>query len=168
MLVNGKSTEKWQPVQTRPVSLDGAAVLAEDAAMNIPPLPQLPLGIRVMDEDHYALEQMFSRTPEIADESLRPHLDAIIAAIAAHFAREEAEMERLRVPVLPCHRGQHAALLAEAEKLRERFVAAEPAMRRHLVGYVLAQLVANHIATLDRIASEHFEEKIDYSQMTPA
>jgi hemerythrin-like metal-binding protein len=144
--------------------LDGAGHLPEEGAMNI---PQLPLGVRVMDEDHYALEQMFARTPYCADDELGAHLDAIAAALAAHFAREEAEMERVGVPMLPCHRGQHATLLAEVEKLRERFARAAPAMRRHLIGYVLAQNVASHIAGVDRISSDFFADRIDYSRSAP-
>jgi hemerythrin len=133
--------------------------------MKLPQLPQLPLGVRVMDEDHYALEQMFVRTAQIADDGLTAHLDAIVAELAAHFAREEAEMERVGVPVLPCHRGQHAALLAEAEALREAFALAEPRMRRHLIGFTLAQKMANHIAGVDQISSSFFDEKLDYSQL---
>ncbi len=57
-------------------------------------LPQLPLGVAMMDEDHYALEQMFVATTQIADAGLPAHLDAIIAEIRGHFAREEAEMQR--------------------------------------------------------------------------
>ena len=128
-------------------------------------LPQLPLGVRIMDEDHYAIEQMFAATAGVADSGLTAHLDAIVAEIAAHFAREEAEMERVGVPILSCHRGQHAALLAEAEKLRESFALAEPKMRRHLIGFTLARLVANHIASVDQISSTFFDEKIDYSRM---
>jgi hemerythrin-like metal-binding protein len=128
-------------------------------------LPQLPLGVRVMDEDHYALEQMLARTAEIADDGLTAHLDAIVVELAAHFAREEVEMERVAVPVLPCHRGQHAALLAEAEILREGFALAEPSMRRHLIGFTLAQKIANHIASVDQISSSFFDEKLDYSRM---
>ena len=122
-------------------------------------LPQLPLGVAVMDDDHYALEQMFSRTPTIEDDGLPTHLDAIIEAISAHFAREEAEMERVGVPILHCHKGQHAALLQEAEKLRESFSGAEARMRRHLIGFVLAQHVANHIASIDQISSGFFDRK---------
>ena len=130
-------------------------------------LPQLPLGVRVMDEDHFALEQMFARVPALADDALPTHLDAILDEIRAHFTREEAEMERVGVPILPCHRSQHAALLAEAEKLRESFARAEPAMRRHLIGYALAQLLANHIASVDQISSQFFDDKIDYASMAP-
>ena len=131
-------------------------------------LPQLPLGVAVMDDDHYALEQMFARTPLVEDADLAAHLDAIIAAIGAHFVREEAEMERVGVPILHCHKGQHAALLAEGETLRENFSRAEARMRRHLIGFVLAQLVANHIATVDQISSTFFNQKIDYRQLEPA
>jgi hemerythrin-like metal-binding protein len=117
-----------------------------------------------MDEDHYAIEQMLARTPLIEADDLPAHLDAVLAEISAHFAREEAEMERVGVPILHCHRGQHAALLAEAEKLRDSFVRADERMRRHLIGFALAQLVAHHIASVDRISSGFFSEKVDYSE----
>ena len=126
--------------------------------------PQLPLGVAVMDEDHYALEQMFSRTPMLEDADLPAHLDGLIKAIGAHFAREEAEMERVGVPILHCHKGQHAALLQEAERLRDGFSAANPRMQRHLIGFVLAQHVANHIASIDQISSTFFERKIESAQ----
>jgi hemerythrin len=90
-------------------------------------LPQLPLGVAVMDEDHYALEQMFARTPQIEDADLPAHLDAIIEAIRAHFAREEAEMERVRVPTCnairastpPCSRRRTFCAKAFSARTRE-------------------------------------------------
>ncbi|HUO54307.1 MAG TPA: hemerythrin domain-containing protein [Rhodoblastus sp.] len=126
-------------------------------------LPQLPLGVRVMDEDHYALEQMFAGTESVDDAGLRAHLDAILAEIAAHFGREEAEMERVGVPVLQCHRLQHAVLLAEAEKIRQAFGGAANGTRRRLIAFNLARLVADHVASVDRISSGFCPEKIDYS-----
>jgi hemerythrin-like metal-binding protein len=119
-----------------------------------------------MDEDHYALEQMFALTPNVEDADLVAHLDAIIAAIRVHFVREEAEMERVRAPILHCHKGQHEALLREAETLREGFLRTEPRMQRHLIGFVLAQFVANHIASIDQISSAFFDVKVDYAQET--
>ncbi|WP_298422909.1 hemerythrin domain-containing protein [Rhodoblastus sp.] len=127
-------------------------------------LPQLPLGVRVMDEDHFVLEQMFARTAEIDDSGLPAHLDAILAEIAAHFLREEAEMERVGVPILHCHRGQHAALLAEGEKLRQAFPGANARGQRRLIVFNLAQLVANHVASVDQISSAFFDKKVDYSK----
>jgi hemerythrin len=124
-------------------------------------LPQLPLGVPVMDEDHYVLEQMFAQTARIEDSGLAAHLDAILAEIAAHFRREEAEMERVGVPILSCHRIQHAALLDEGAKIRAFFPGAEPRARRRLIEFNLAQLVANHVAGPDRVSSEFFGEKAD-------
>ena len=37
-------------------------------------------------------------------------------------------------------------------------------MRRHLIGFTLAQHVANHIASVDQISSTFFNQKIDYAQ----
>lgn len=126
-------------------------------------LPQLPLGVAVMDEDHYTLEQMFARAPKIEDAGLPAHLDAVIAEIRAHFAREEEAMEKAGVPILHCHRGQHAALLHEAEVLRETFSRADAPMRRHLIGFTLARLVADHVAGIDQVSSTFFDQKIDYA-----
>ncbi len=126
-------------------------------------LPQLPLGVRVMDEDHYVLEQMFAQAARIADSGLAAHLDAILAEIAAHFAREEAEMERVGVPILACHRVQHAALLDEAKKIAAFFPSAEPQGQRGLIAFNLAQLVADHVAGPDRASSDFFVERVDYS-----
>ena len=126
-------------------------------------LPIYPLGVPLMDEDHFALEQMFARTPYLADVELEAHFDAIQREIAAHFAREEAEMARVGVPVLHCHRSQHAALLQEVEALRQNFSRADAPMRRHLIGFVMAQLVANHIANVDRIAATFFGQTWDGS-----
>jgi hemerythrin-like metal-binding protein len=111
---------------------------------------------------------MFFRTPLVEDADLPAHLDAILEAIRAHFVREEAEMERVGVPILHCHKGQHAALLEEAGKLREAFSRAEARMQRHLIGFVLAQMVANHIATIDQISSTFFDQKVDYRGVEPA
>ncbi len=124
-------------------------------------LPQLPLGVAVMDDDHHVLEQMFARTSQIDEAELSAHLDAIIEEIRAHFMREEAAMEQARVPILHCHRGQHAALLQEAEKLREGFLRVDGRMRRRLIGWALARLVADHVASVDRISSTFFDQKVD-------
>lgn len=70
-------------------------------------------------------------------------------------------MERVGVPILSCHRIQHAALLDEAAKIRAFFPSAEPHVQRRLIAFNLAQLVANHVAGPDRVSSEFFGEKID-------
>lgn len=120
-------------------------------------LPRLPLGVAVMDEDHFALEQMLARTPQVDDAGLPAHLDAIIAEIRAHFLREEAAMEKVGVPILQCHKGQHEALLKEADTLRGNVSRAEARVQRRLIGYALAQLLAGHIAGVDQISSTFFD-----------
>ncbi len=36
-------------------------------------------------------------------------------------------------------------------------------MQRHMIGFTLAQHVANHIASIDQISSTFFHQKIDYA-----
>ena len=127
-------------------------------------LPEIPLGVDVMDRDHYALEQMFARTPQIADDGLSAHFDALLAEITAHFAREEAAMEAADVPILHCHRGQHAALLEEAGRLRQEFERVDAPARRHAIGFRLARLVSDHVASVDAISSRFFFDKTDVSE----
>ncbi|MCW2273904.1 hypothetical protein GJ654_08090 [Rhodoblastus acidophilus] len=126
-------------------------------------LPKIPLGVDVMDRDHYALEHMFARTPQIADDDLPAHLDAILAEIAAHFVREEAAMEAAGVPILHCHRGQHAALLEEAGRLRNEFARVDAPARRHAIWFRLARLVSDHVASVDAISSRFFFDKAEES-----
>jgi hypothetical protein len=64
-------------------------------------LPQSLPGVRVMDEGHDLLEPIFAPAARIADYGLAAHLDAILAEISAHFAREETEMERAAVVSSP-------------------------------------------------------------------
>jgi hemerythrin len=73
-------------------------------------------------------------------------------------------MEKVGAPILHCHKGKHAALLQEGERLRASFAQADARMRRHLIGFVLAQHVANHIASIDQISSIFFDRKIDYAR----
>jgi hemerythrin-like metal-binding protein len=122
-------------------------------------LPVYPLGNAVMDEDHFVLEQMLAHTPHVADDLLIAHFDAIASEIAAHFKREEVAMEAVHVPVLHCHRALHAAALQEVERLRALLPQSEPPALRHLIGFTLAQLLANHIANVDQIASTFFGQE---------
>ena len=76
----------------------------------------LPLGAPVMDEDHAVLEKLFARVPTTEDARLSDLFETIASEIRDHFTREEAAMERAAVPILHCHKMQHAALLNEVER----------------------------------------------------
>jgi hemerythrin len=116
-------------------------------------LPFLPLGVPVMDADHAALAKLFDRVPSTQVEALMGLFEIIASEIRDHFAREEAVMEKAQVPVLHCHKTQHAALLVEVDAMRSRLPQDTPAMQRHLIGFVLARHVADHVAGVDQISS---------------
>ncbi|WP_296715005.1 hemerythrin family protein [Rhodoblastus sp.] len=116
-------------------------------------LPKLPLGVPLMDRDHAVLEQMFSTLPETKDANLLPLFEAIAQEICDHFSREEIMMEQAQVPILSCHKAQHAALLREVETMRAYLATAEAKVQRHQIGFVLTHLVANHVGGVDQVTS---------------
>ncbi len=124
-------------------------------------LPELPLGVAAMDDDHRALAQLFAATPNLADGELPGHLDRLLDALRAHFEREEAAMAAAQIPILHCHRGQHAALLDEAARLRQAFAGAEAPMRRHIIGFRLSHLVSDHVASADAISARLFADRLE-------
>lgn len=126
--------------------------------------PRVP----VMDRDHAMLEQMFSTLRETEDASLLPLFDAIAQEIRDHFTREEVMMEQAQVPILQCHKGQHAALLREVEAMRAYLATSEARMQRHQIGFVLAHLVANHVASVDQVTSTFLLNRPAESAPQPA
>lgn len=122
-------------------------------------LPKLPLGVPLMDRDHAVLEQMFSTLPVTKDPNLLPLFEAIAQEICDHFSREEIMMEQAQVPILPCHKAQHAALLREVETMRAYLATADARVQRHQIGFVLAHLVANHVASVDQVTSTFLTDR---------
>ena len=122
------------------------------------PQPHLPLGIPLMDEDHAALEALFADVATTADADLATLARTIVTEVTAHFGREEQLMEKAQVPILNCHRAQHAALLSEAAELLRAATTSEAL--RLVLGLHLPQLVEGHVASVDRVSSEFLRGKM--------
>ena len=111
------------------------------------------LGVPLMDRDHAAIERMFAAVADTPDESLPELFEAIAHEIVDHFAREEAAMTEARVPILLCHLELHAQLLREVERMRDEIASRGAEGARELLGAMLPQLVANHVATADTVSA---------------
>ncbi len=107
------------------------------------------LGVPLMDRDHAAIERMFAEVETTPDEGLPGLFEAIARELAEHFAREEAAMTEAQVPILLSHLELHAQLLREVERMREEIASHGAEGARQLLGAMLPQLVANHVATTD-------------------
>lgn len=118
-------------------------------------LPRLPLGVRLIDRDHAILEQMFSALPAAKDACLLPLFEAIAQEICDHFSREEIMMEQAQVPILSCHKAQHAGLLREVETMRAYLATADARVQRHQIGFILTHLVAKHVGGVDQVTSTY-------------
>ena len=107
------------------------------------------LGVPLMDRDHAAIERMFAEVEATPDEGLPGLFETIARELSAHFSREEAAMTEAKVPILLCHLELHAQLLREVEKMRQEIASRGAAGARQLLGSMLPQLIANHVATAD-------------------
>ena len=114
----------------------------------------LVLGVPEMDTDHAILHAMFDRTGATADADLAALFDEIEAEVKAHFAREEVLIDANELPIAHCHKTQHALLLSEFASARRIVETGDPATLRRLIGEVLAELVAGHVASVDRVTSQ--------------
>jgi len=114
----------------------------------------LVLGVPEMDADHEVLHAMFDRVVTTADADLPALFDAIDAEVRAHFAREEKLIDANDLPIAHCHKTQHTLLLAEFDAARARLATADAGVLRRLLGEVLPELVAGHVASVDRVTSQ--------------
>lgn len=76
-------------------------------------------------------------------------LDEVIDHVRAHFAAEEAILERLGYPHLPEHRRVHAGLLKRALQLRTRVRAGEAKLGA-VVEFLALDVVMRHLTAADR------------------
>ena len=62
-------------------------------------------------------------------------------------------MTEARVPVLLPHLELHAQLVREVEKMRDMIASGDADAARELMGAILPQLMANHIASADVVSA---------------
>ncbi len=112
------------------------------------------LGVPAIDREHLAIAALLERAAASSDAELPPLLDRIADAVAEHFEHEERLMESKRVPVLECHRAQHAMILNEIKRMQQAASLAKPSGLRLLMTTILPQLIESHVASIDRVSVE--------------
>lgn len=75
-------------------------------------------------------------------------LDELTEHIQEHFITEEAVMARTRFPLSAQHQAHHAALLAKAQSLRDRYRQHELELSE-LVGFIAYEVITDHILKED-------------------
>jgi hemerythrin len=94
----------------------------ENKFMGIESIESCLAGLPAIDDDHRALVQTINRIGaeiEEASYALCVELfDELEAAAAAHFAREEEILDRLRYPQVERHREYHAELIRRLRELQ--------------------------------------------------
>ncbi len=116
------------------------------------------LGVPLMDRDHAAIERLFVDVATTPDESLPDLFGAIARELAEHFTREEAVMTEARVSILLCHLEHHTQLLREVERMRDEIASRGAEGARELLGSMLPQLVAYHVATADNASASFLRD----------
>lgn len=116
-------------------------------------VPEHPLGVKVMDDDHAALEALLRAVTDMPDEALSGALEQVSAEVAAHFLREEAEMRAHDVPVLFCHMAQHKRIMELLAAARGLAGAQDHARLRTFLTVMLPGEIEAHINSVDRMSA---------------
>lgn len=95
-------------------------------------------------------------TPEV----LSAALDDLLAHVACHFAAEEALLEQHQYARLAPHKAAHARLLKKASTLKQAAAAGTVSLG-DLVNFIVADVVAHHLFTMDRDFYPLFVERVD-------
>lgn len=108
-----------------------------------------------MDRDHLAIAELLNRLHRMHTDSAPPDeaaalLDDIGAHATAHFAREEAVMERAGYPAAAAHVAEHRNLLDDfgnvmAEYRQGQYRGSEDALENYLKYWLI-----DHIARIDK------------------
>ncbi len=116
--------------------------------------PSIQLGVPAIDREHLAIDALLERATASTDTELPLLLGRIAETVADHFEHEERLMENEHVPVLECHRAQHAMILNEIKRMQQAAPLAKPSDLRLLMTMILPQLIDSHVASIDRLSVE--------------
>jgi hemerythrin len=117
------------------------------------------IGVPEMDGQHRNLVNLMNR---FYDENARGNaasakavLESLVNATKAHFAREEALLERCGYPDLVPHKADHAALLGTVGKSVSEYAADPTAKNADGLAKFLRNWLVNHILGTDKRYARH-------------
>jgi hemerythrin len=121
--------------------------------------PELAVGIAELDAEHRALVEainamvrLLAGSAEQAEFNIQ--VDHLIAVAEAHFANEEALMDRHAAPQLRQHQREHEELLEDLATLR--LLAVEQA-RGLPLSHMLRDWLVDHVLHFDRAYTRFIE-----------
>jgi len=103
--------------------------------------------MELFDLSNVLIDNMLSNGNEVA--RILPACDRLMAHIAAHFADEEALLEKHNYRKLAAHRRAHAGLLAHADQLRREIPSGRTSMGT-MAEFLAGDVVARHLFKMDR------------------
>ena len=112
------------------------------------------LGIRQVDEQHYALFSGMNSLyqaihDEIAATQVQQRLDALVQLAKKHLADEEVLMQQAGYKDIHAHKQVHNRLLGELDRLLSRYHAKEADIEMEIV-FFLKQWLVEHIFSVDK------------------
>lgn len=115
--------------------------------------PSIVLGVPLMDEDHFILENLLARAASVEDAELPELLKRVEAETRAHFCREEELMRESALTVVACHTIQHEMFLGQFRLGRARLDDGDFKGLRAFLAEGLPVAFSRHINTADRVAA---------------
>lgn len=123
-------------------------------------------GVEAIDELHRDFADTMQQVACAADTIFEEQYRAFVTKTERAFSIEEHWMEEIDCPLLPSHREQHARVLGALHNVHSRVMDGDIALGRDVVGRLLPQWFAFHVATMDvALAAMLSVEKADV--MTP-
>ena len=115
--------------------------------------PSFNSGNQLIDVQHRALFSVANKlTDEITthqpDQAIKETIRELIQDIQTHFKAEEEILEKVAPAIAGSHKALHAQLMKEVGEIVER-VSRRMASVRELIGFVLYDVIANHMTDED-------------------
>ncbi|MDD2951512.1 MAG: hypothetical protein PHU29_12065 [Sulfuricurvum sp.] len=114
------------------------------------PLPDaLKVGVDSIDKRHEEFYDLYETLKNTADSEFLDAFDAVILHTKAHFAEEEADMERILYPNKTEHYAEHQKALDEMNYFREKVSSGKLMFAKAYVKDRLGDWFRNHLLNMD-------------------
>ncbi len=113
------------------------------------------LGVPAMDRSHREMVDLVNQMDRASDASFAYLFADLVNHTRAHFASEEAMMRQSGFPAIAEHKGEHARVLGELERLAGRLRGGRLAPVRAYVREQIPDWFALHASTMDSALAAH-------------